>query len=39
MVAHPNLDGEDSGSSPHHTNEFKNGTYCYSTRAGHKELE
>ena len=28
VVAHPDLDGEVSGSSPGHTKDLKNGTYC-----------
>ena len=39
VVAHPDLDGEVSGSSPGHTKDFKNGTYCSSACAGHNELE
>ena len=38
-VTHPNLDGEVSGSNPGHTNDFNNGTCCFSTCAGHNELE
>ena len=37
VVAHPVLDGEVSGSSPGHTKDFKNGTYCSSACAGHNE--
>ena len=39
QVAHPDLDWEASSSSPGHTNDFKNGTYCSSACAGHNELE
>ena len=39
VVAHPDLDGEVSGSSPGHTKVFKNVTYCSSACAGHNELE
>ena len=31
--------GEVSGSSPGHTNNFKNGTYCFSACAGYNENE
>jgi hypothetical protein len=39
VVAHPDLDGEVSGSSPGHIKYFKNGTNCSSACAGHNELE
>ena len=39
VVAHPDLYGEVSGSSPSLTKDFKNGTYCSSACAGHNELE
>ena len=39
VVAHTDLDGEVSGSSPGHTKDLKNGTYCSSACAGHNELE
>ena len=39
VVAHPDLDGEVSDSSPGHTKDFKNGTYCSSAFAGRNELE
>ena len=39
VVAHPDLNGEVSGSSPGHTKDFRNGTYCSSTFAGNNELE
>ena len=35
----PDLDGEVSGSSPGHTKDFINDTYCSSACAGHNELE
>ena len=38
VVAQPDLDGEVSGSSPGHTKDFKNGTYCSSACACHNEL-
>ena len=39
VVAHPDLDGEVSGSSLGHTKDLKNGTYYSSVCAGHNELE
>jgi hypothetical protein len=39
VVAHPDLDGEVSGSRLGHTKNFKNGTYCSSASAGHNKLE
>ena len=35
----PDQDGEVSGSSPVHTKDFKDGTYCSLACAGHNELE
>ena len=37
--AHPDLDGEVSGSSPGNTNDLKNGVYCSSACADHNERE
>ena len=39
VVAHPNLDGEVSSLSPHHTNNFKNGIHCSPACAGPNELK
>ena len=39
VLAHPDLGGEVSGSSPGHTKDYKNGTYCTSAYTGHNELE
>ena len=39
VVANPNLNGEVSGSSPGHTNDFKIDTYYSLACAGHNELE
>ena len=39
VVAHLDLDWEVLGSSPGHTKDFKNGTYCSSASAGYNELE
>ena len=37
LINPADLDGEVSGSSPGHTNDFKNGNYYSSARAGHNE--
>ena len=39
VVEHPDPDGEVSGSSPGHTKDFKNVTFCSSAIAAHNELE
>ena len=39
IVAHPDLDGEVSGSSLGLTKDFENGACCSSACAGHNELE
>ena len=39
IVAHTDLDGEVSGSSPGHTKDFENGAYFSSACAGQNELE
>ena len=39
VVGNPDLDWEVSGSSPSHTKDFKNDTYCSSACAGHNALE
>ena len=38
-LAHPDLDGEVSGSSPGHSKDLKNSTYCSSACAVYNELE
>ena len=39
VVAHLDLDWNNAGLSPGHTNNFENCAYCSSTCAGHTELE
>ena len=38
IIAQTNLDEKESGSSRHHTNDFKNGPYCSSASTFHKDL-